>query len=340
MYFDGFLVIDHTGQPLRPYQGIPLTLSSKIEGWRAEAIRRADPRIRNIDLLARMPVKVEPSANGIPKRTPLVKENTVAGRQSRFREGAGAVTWGKGGARNVYNFLWALLPQHCKENNLALPRELTQQERGQLLELNVGKKPERARKEKTDKGMTREQYIEAVHTRATRPQRPRGGNPRRLHKEAVRGQRAATAETQRDSAMSPPAESALAEDDAALPDSPTSGLVEERVQYQATSPAPTTPAATPTAIVAPAIFTAPVAPVAFAAPFIPAAPVATAVLVAPIARMVPITIAGVPAADPALAPLLPLVPRPSRHLTRGPIDPPFPFVRPGEYLFDETRMFC
>lgn len=74
MYFDGYLVIDHKNQPLRPFQCIPLTLSSKIEGWRAEAIRRADPRIRNMNLMARMPVKVEPSAHGIPIREPLVKE--------------------------------------------------------------------------------------------------------------------------------------------------------------------------------------------------------------------------------------------------------------------------
>lgn len=30
MYFDGFLVIDHEGQPLKPFRVIPLTLSSKI----------------------------------------------------------------------------------------------------------------------------------------------------------------------------------------------------------------------------------------------------------------------------------------------------------------------
>ncbi|MCJ1265848.1 hypothetical protein MMC22_005729 [Lobaria immixta] len=146
MYFDGFLVIDHEGQTLKPFRVIPLTLSSKFEGWRAEAIRRSDPRVRNMDLMARMPVKVEASVDGIPTRKPLVKINAIAGRQSRFREQAGAITWSRPTASNVQNFLWSLLPQDCIDNNLALPRDLTQQERGKLLELNAGTKPRRARK--------------------------------------------------------------------------------------------------------------------------------------------------------------------------------------------------
>lgn len=44
-----------------------------------------------MDLMAGMPVKVEASANGIPTRKPLVKMNAIAGRQSRFREQAGAI---------------------------------------------------------------------------------------------------------------------------------------------------------------------------------------------------------------------------------------------------------
>lgn len=350
MYFNGFLVVDHKGKPLKPFRGIPLTLSSKLEGWRAEAFRRADPRIRNIDLMVRMPIKVETSANGMPTREPVVKENTVAGRQSRFREQAGAVTWGKGGSAKAHDFLWALLPQHCKDNNLVLPRDLTSQERGQLLLLNIGKKPERARKVKTDKGMTREEYIDGVRTRAAGRQAPRGGNPRRFRKEIVRSvRREATAETQPEASASQ-VESELAEEDAVQPNSPTSGLVEEYVHYQADSLAPAA-IATPAPVVTPISFAALAAlaaPVTIATPVTVAAPIT---LTAPIASMVPVTSAAVPAAValpvptpvalPATLTLLPPAIRVPALLSRGrgPANPPFPFVRPGEYLFNEDTKF-
>lgn len=341
MYFDGFLVIDHKNQPLRAFQGIPLTLSSKIEGWRAEAIRRADPRIRNMDLMARMPVKVEPSANGRPTRKPMVLENTLAGRQSRFRENAGAITWGKGGAKNVRDFFWALLPQHCKDNNLALPRDLTPTEKWQLLELNVGTKPEKARNApKTDKGMTREQYIDGIRSRAAGQQGARGGNVRRLHKQIVRGRREATAETQ------PEASTNLQDELELAPHSPAFDLTDEQVHYPTTSasPAPATapvfpivPAAipAPTAMPSPAAMPSPFAipaPVLLAAPVIPAAPIALTASVTP---------ATVPVPVPAPAPLLRPVPQVPvlRTRGRGPKNPPFPFVRPGEYLLVEDRFF-
>lgn len=137
-----------------------------------------------MDLVARMPVKVEPSATRTPLRLPVVKTNAMVGRQNRFREQAGAITWSKSTARNVHDFLWALLPQHYRDNNLALPRDLTQQERWQLRALNVGKRPENSRKvPNADKGMTREQYIEGVRNKAAGT---RAVNPRRIRKEAVR----------------------------------------------------------------------------------------------------------------------------------------------------------
>lgn len=276
MYFDGFLVIDHKGQPLKPFRGIPLTLSSKLEGWRAEAIRRSDSRIRNMDLVVRMPVKVQPSANGIPTREAVVEVNTVAGRQSRFREQAGAITWGRPTATNIHDFLWSLLPQHCRDKNLALPRDLTNQERWQLRALNVGSNPEKARKvPNADKRITREQYIDGVRQRATQVPVARGGNLRRLRKEAVRSAaREATVESLPDVSTSPRDELELVQevqDVMALPELDTAPLEPASAAFAAT-------AAT--------------------------------------------------AATRVRAPLI-----------LGPVNPPFPFVRPGEYLCDEYRMF-
>lgn len=197
MYFDGFLVVEHECQPLRPIKGLPLNISSKLEGWRAEANRRSDLGFRNMNLIARMPVKVKPSANGIPRREPVVKLNAVAGRQNRFREQAGVITWTSPTATDVYNFLWSLLPQLCKDNNLALPRDLTQQERWQLRAFNVGKRPDRALKvPNADKGITREKYVDDVRKRATSTSAPRDGNARRRRKKVTRmAKREATAES-------------------------------------------------------------------------------------------------------------------------------------------------
>lgn len=227
IYFDGFLVLDYKGHPLKPFRNIPLTLSSKLEGWRAEAIRRSDPRIGNKDLVVRMPVKVKQEANGETTRDLSLKDNAIAARQSRYREEAGAITWVRKPPSNVYDFLWSLLPQHCKDNNLALPRDLTSQEQGKLKTLNLGKRPDNARnkkggrdltsqeqgqpkvlnlgkrpdkarnkREEWEKRTTHDQYIASVLEKAS----GRGGKARRQHKKAVRNaRRESTADSQDES---------------------------------------------------------------------------------------------------------------------------------------------
>ncbi|MCJ1264619.1 hypothetical protein MMC22_004493 [Lobaria immixta] len=390
MYYDGFLVIDYESQPLRPFRGIPLTLSSKLEGWRAEAIRRSDPRIRNMDLIARMPVKVEPSANGMATRVPLVKINAVAGRQSRYREQAGAITWLRPTARNVKEFLWALLPEDCKNNSLALPRDLTKKERWELLALNLGKNPRKARKTKADKGMTHEQYIDRVRERAAGG--TRDGNARRLRKEGVRGaRRESTAETLPDTPTCFKEESE--QEFGTLPDvpelpmdsrvSPIADLVQVHVPARPVSAAPA-PFAVTSASGAPA---APVSPPkrATRTAFCPVSPsasrppppagannkrkratdadeaaytdpptkrratspasstssprppkratshAASAVLSRPASNA--LVYSNAPAASDTLYRLA--APRASWPLDRGPVNPLFPFVRPGEYFLDE-----
>lgn len=394
MYYDGFLVIDHESQPLRPFRDIPLTLSSKLEGWRAEAIRRSDPRIRNMDLIARMPVKVEPSANGIATREPLVKINAVAGRQSRYREQAGAITWLRPAARNVKEFLWALLPQDCKDNNLALPRDLTKKERWELLALNLGTNPRKARKIKADKGMTHEQYVDSVRERAAGV--TRGGNARRFRKEAVRGaRRESTAETLPETPMSFKEESE--QEFGTLPDvpelpvdnrvSPNADLAQIHVHDRPVSAAPAA-FAVPSASGAPAASVSPPKRATRAA-FRPASPSASqppppggvnnkrkratdadeaahtdpptkrratsptsstssprppkraANHVASVVRSQAAFDVPAPSNPPAAFDTLYQLaaPRVSWPLDRGPVNPPFPFVRPGEYLLDEIFKF-
>lgn len=76
--------------------------------------------IRKTNLLVRMPVKIEPSANGIVTRKPLVKTNAAAGRQNRFRKQDGPITWVRPTARSLHGFRWSLVPEYQNNNNIGL----------------------------------------------------------------------------------------------------------------------------------------------------------------------------------------------------------------------------
>ena len=56
LYEDGCVVLDLDGQPLKAYESIPLTISSKVEGALMEAIIRYDDRISVGDFWARLSV--------------------------------------------------------------------------------------------------------------------------------------------------------------------------------------------------------------------------------------------------------------------------------------------
>lgn len=178
MYFANCLVIDFRGLPIRPFTGLPLTLSSKIEGWRVEAFRRADPRISHEDLAARMCVKIEYAADGQQVQIPFARKGAISAKSRRYRESSGTVTWeGREGSEKLREYFWSLLPQHCKDNNLAMPRDLTEAEKAQVATINLGKYPKRARKTPAQgtpaqgsgrprKRMTTEQYVQGIRNRA------------------------------------------------------------------------------------------------------------------------------------------------------------------------------
>lgn len=54
MYYYGMIVIDLDNHPVWNFEELPLVLSSNLEDWRAEALRRLDCRVEITDLLARM----------------------------------------------------------------------------------------------------------------------------------------------------------------------------------------------------------------------------------------------------------------------------------------------
>ena len=135
-----------------------------------EAFRRADPRISHEDIVGRFPVRIDFPANGQPIRTPLARKGAISARSRRYRESSGTVTWeGREGSGKLREYFWSLLPQYCKDNNLAIPRDLTEIEKAHVATINLGKYPKRARKVPTlpsgRKRMTHEQYVKSINDR-------------------------------------------------------------------------------------------------------------------------------------------------------------------------------
>ena len=124
--------------PLLDYKDIPATLSSALEGRDMEAIKRTDPRIRQRDFIARMPLKYT-SDGGIRKKAQSA--SSIGMKMTRFRQEHGMLSWvGREGSRTIRDALWSNLPQWNKTHNsirgLKPPTEL---EKEKVREGNQGK---------------------------------------------------------------------------------------------------------------------------------------------------------------------------------------------------------
>ncbi|KAL8966335.1 MAG: hypothetical protein Q9197_006041 [Variospora fuerteventurae] len=138
MRWRGLLVLDHSGDPVRRFPGIPATLSTHIEGGLMEAIRRHDPRVHNNDLLARMPHSwIETLIDGTEKPHNMTR-NVLASRMMRFRENAACLNWtGRNATMKPYD-RWLLdnLPEVLRNANSTkgLKRDPTKWESQQMKE--------------------------------------------------------------------------------------------------------------------------------------------------------------------------------------------------------------
>ena len=79
----GLVVLDQESHPILNWPQLPHTLSSKLEGWRIEALRRTIPGLEIAHLRARMPRTVNPSKD---KMKPVYGLSTLRHRASRFRD--------------------------------------------------------------------------------------------------------------------------------------------------------------------------------------------------------------------------------------------------------------
>lgn len=117
--YNGKILVDIHGEPLRDFSTLPLVISSKVEGWRVEAWLRSDTRIAAADIVARIPVKLVNNAAGEQTQVPEYSSATLRERARKYRVKAGLVCWDTR-IRNIdlsYDF-------DCREERPENPEEI------------------------------------------------------------------------------------------------------------------------------------------------------------------------------------------------------------------------
>ncbi|KAM0798811.1 hypothetical protein BDR22DRAFT_857828 [Usnea florida] len=135
LLFNGQLILDYAGTPIRAFRNLPLTISSAVKGFRLEAwIRQDIKRLRVNDILARL--RTWDTPNG---RMPLHKHGDFTDRVHFFRVKAGLVTFRSSGfAPNVAarNYIDSLRTPAQRASNLATDRDLTPDQLATLKEIS------------------------------------------------------------------------------------------------------------------------------------------------------------------------------------------------------------
>ena len=90
MRYDDRIVLDWEGDPVREFENLPYTISSRVEGCRLELWFRQHSAIRYKDILARMRTKVQrPSGTVVP----IYNDHVLSSRMSVFRRYAPLDRW-------------------------------------------------------------------------------------------------------------------------------------------------------------------------------------------------------------------------------------------------------
>lgn len=124
LLFNGHLVKDYGGTPIKAFRNLPLTISSAVEGLRVEAWTREEPRLKLGDVIAR--IRTQASAGG---RVPIRNERYLATQTKIFRIASGLRSWHeRSGTQPAVNFMDSLRTDAERANNLATDHDLTEDE--------------------------------------------------------------------------------------------------------------------------------------------------------------------------------------------------------------------
>lgn len=163
--YDSKLLLDFRGNPVRDFPSLPLVISSMVEGWRLEAWKRADNRMKMSDIVARVPVDLTVDPKGHRTRMPKFKSGTMRERARKFRNSAGLISSRpQGSDPKIERFLDELRTPAEKANNRPIGRNLTDQEKGSMALLNIGTRPDRAQVGRAQ-GAT-QRYLELARKKA------------------------------------------------------------------------------------------------------------------------------------------------------------------------------
>ncbi|CAF9926878.1 hypothetical protein IMSHALPRED_007076 [Imshaugia aleurites] len=99
--YDGKLLLDVRGKPLRDFPSLPLVISSMVKAFRVEAWMRSDRRMRIADITARMPVEVAMDPAGHQNLRPVYDQGIVRKRTKKSRNSAGLITWNNMGKTKI-----------------------------------------------------------------------------------------------------------------------------------------------------------------------------------------------------------------------------------------------
>lgn len=109
--YNGRLVLSvHDSLPLRKYENLPDTISSKISGAELEAMLRLDPRVETRDIKGRMPMYYITETG---KRVLSFSPSTFSMRTHRFRAKHALLCWRERAGSSITN---ALILNYLKEN--------------------------------------------------------------------------------------------------------------------------------------------------------------------------------------------------------------------------------
>lgn len=132
MMYKGRVVLDPDNHPVRDFREIPATISSAVEGWLMEAIRRTNSKITSVEFRARMLRK--PSADGKVK---LITANGVEMRMARWRQAHRCISWvNRGGSKAFRDHLWGLMTKDMRDNNTTEGLEDVE-DKGELARMKV-----------------------------------------------------------------------------------------------------------------------------------------------------------------------------------------------------------
>jgi len=119
------------------YPECPMTISSKCEPWRLEALRRLNPGLTNIDLYYRMPPTYEERKGGTSEIRDLLGLTAMTNELCRWRPQGSCIALNqRKGSKIVFNYIYSKMSEEDKADNSTLnSRDLTPEELGELKRL-------------------------------------------------------------------------------------------------------------------------------------------------------------------------------------------------------------